>query len=192
MDNYLSRKILLSVLAIAIIIIAFVGVSYALSTSDYHLTSNGNISLSIKNKSNNVILSSELNSKSNFDLEILDKEANVYDFNVSTLISSEELINYWIAIEVVKLDGSLFSSNDNLRVQLEKKINNEYFSTFITKNPKSFVVNSDFDSMALYYGTFDNKSTNKIMLTDDFRLHIWLNKDYSDESFKIILKVYTN
>lgn len=192
MDNYLSRKILLSVLAIAIIIIAFVGVSYALSTSDYTLTSNGNISLSIKNKSNNFILSSELNSKSNFDLEILDKEANVYDFNVSTLISSEDLINYWIAIEVVKLDGSLFSSNDNLKVQLEKKINNEYFSTFITKNPKSFVVNSDFDSMALYYGTFDNKSTNKIMLTDDFRLHIWLNKDYSDESFKIILKVYTN
>lgn len=192
MDNYLSRKILLSVLAIAIIIIAFVGVSYALSTSDYTLTSNGNISLSINNKSNNVILSSELNSKSNFDLEILDREANVYDFNVSTLISSEDLINYWIAIEVVKLDGSLFSSNDNLKVQLEKKINNEYFSTFITKNPKSFVVNSDFDSMALYYGTFDNKSTNKIMLTDDFRLHIWLNKDYSDESFKIILKVYTD
>lgn len=192
MDNYLSRRILLSVLAIAIIIIAFVGVSYALSTSDYPLTSNGNISLSINNKSNNVILSSELNSKSNFGLEILDREANVYDFNVSTLISSEDLINYWIAIEVVKLDGSLFSSNDNLKVQLEKKINNEYFSTFITKNPKSFVVNSDFDSMALYYGTFDNKSTNKIMLTDDFRLHIWLNKDYSDESFKIILKVYTN
>ena len=75
---------------------------------------------------------------------------------------------------------------------MEKKINNEYFSTFITKNPRSFVVNSDFDSMALYYGTFDNKSTNKITLTEDFRLHIWLNKDYSDESFKIILKVYTD
>lgn len=192
MDNYLSRKILLSVLAIAIIIIAFVGVSYALSTSDYPLTSNENLSLSIKNKSNNVILSSELNSKSNFDLEILKKEANVYDFNVSALIFPKNLVNYWIAIEVVKLDGSLFSSNDNLKVQLEKKIDNEYFSTFITKNPKSFVVNSDFDSMALYYGTFDNKSTNKITLTDDFSLYIWLNKDYSDESFKVILKVYTD
>lgn len=192
MDNYLSRKILLSVLAIAIIIIAFVGVSYALSTSDYPLTSNENLSLSIKNKSNNVILSSELNSKSNFDLEILKKEANVYDFNVSALISSKKLVNYWIAIEVVKLDGSLFSSNDNLKVQLEKKIDNEYFSTFITKNPKAFAVNSDFDSMALYYGTFDNKSTNKITLTDDFSLYIWLNKDYSDESFKVILKVYTD
>ena len=192
MDNYLSRRILLSVLAIAIIIIAFVGVSYALSTSDYPLTSNENLSLSIKNKSNNVILSSELNSKSNFDLEILEKESNVYDFNVSALIFPKNLVNYWIAIEVVKLDGSLFSSNDNLKVQLEKKINNEYFSTFITKNPKAFVVNSDFDSMALYYGTFYNNSTNKITLTDDFRLHIWLNKDYSDESFKIILKVYTD
>ena len=184
MDNTLSRQILLAVLGLALLVLAIVGVSYAIT---------------IPNKSlNKVYLVSDDNSAISLnDLPMSDYEginlngsSNVFDFCVKGNIADNASIDYVIALE--KIDSDYDSLDDkDVKVYLEKYNLKEFVSTDITSVPIAFTRNnivSDIStpdgSMILYYGGFQNATTVKKEVNECFRLRLWIDEDSIIESSK--------
>ncbi len=184
MDNTLSRQILLAVLGLALLVLAIVGVSYAIT---------------IPNKSlNKVYLVSDDNSAISLnDLPMSDYEginlngsSNVFDFCVKGNIADNASIDYVIALE--KIDSDYDSLDDkDVKVYLEKYNLNEFVSTDITSVPIAFTRNnivSDIStpdgSMILYYGGLQNATTDKKEVNECFRLRLWIDEDSIIESSK--------
>ena len=184
MDNTLSRQILLAVLGLALLVLAIVGVSYAIT---------------IPNKSlNKVYLVSDDNSAISLnDLPMSDYEginlngsSNVFDFCVKGNIADNASIDYVIALE--KKDSDYDSLDDkDVKVYLEKYNLKEFVSTDITSVPIAFTRNnivSDIStpdgSMILYYGGLQNATTDKKEVNECFRLRLWIDEDSIIESSK--------
>lgn len=184
MDNTLSRQILLAVLGLALLVLAIVGVSYAIT---------------IPNKSlNKVYLVSDDNSAISLnDLPMSDYEginlngsSNVFDFCVKGNIADNASIDYVIALE--KIDSDYDSLDDKeVKVYLEKYNLKEFVSTDITSVPIAFTRNnivSDIStpdgSMILYYGGLQNATTDKKEVNECFRLRLWIDEDSIIESSK--------
>lgn len=184
MDNTLSRQILLAVLGLALLVLAIVGVSYAIT---------------IPNKSlNKVYLVSDDNSAISLnDLPMSDYEginlngsSNVFDFCVKGNIADNASIDYVIALE--KIDSDYDSLDDkDVKVYLEKYNLKEFVSTDITSVPSAFTRNnivSDIStpdgSMILYYGGLQNATTDKKEVNECFRLRLWIDEDSIIESSK--------
>lgn len=184
MDNTLSRQILLAVLGLALLVLAIVGVSYAIT---------------IPNKSlNKVYLVSDDNSAISLnDLPMSDYEginlngsSNVFDFCVKGNIADNASIDYVIALE--KIDSDYDSLDDkDVKVYLEKYNLKEFVSTDITSVPIAFTRNnivSDIStpdgSMILYYCGLQNATTDKKEVNECFRLRLWIDEDSIIESSK--------
>lgn len=184
MDNTLSRQILLAVLGLALLVLAIVGVSYAIT---------------IPNKSlNKVYLVSDDNSTISLnDLPMSDYEginlngsSNVFDFCVKGNIADNASIDYVIALE--KIDSDYDSLDDkDVKVYLEKYNLKDFVSTDITSVPIAFTRNnivSDIStpdgSMILYYGGLQNATTDKKEVNECFRLRLWIDEDSIIESSK--------
>ena len=184
MDNTLSRQILLAVLGLALLVLAIVGVSYAIT---------------IPNKSlNKVYLVSDDNSAISLnDLPMSDYEginlngsSNVFDFCVKGNIADNASIDYVRALE--KIDSDYDSLDDkDVKVYLEKYNLKEFVSTDITSVPIAFTRNnivSDIStpdgSMILYYGGLQNATTDKKEVNECFRLRLWIDEDSIIESSK--------
>lgn len=184
MDNTLSRQILLAVLGLALLVLAIVGVSYAIT---------------IPNKSlNKVYLVSDDNSAISLnDLPMSDYEginlngsSNVFDFCVKGNIADNASIDYVIALEKINSDYDSLDDKD-VKVYLEKYNLKEFVSTDITSVPIAFTRNnivSDIStpdgSMILYYGGLQNTTTDKKEVNECFRLRLWIDEDSIIESSK--------
>lgn len=184
MDNTLSRQILLAVLGLALLVLAIVGVSYAITIPDKSL--------------NKVYLVSDDNSAISLnDLPMSDYEginlngsSNVFDFCVKGNIADNASIDYVIALE--KIDSDYDSLDDkDVKVYLEKYNLKEFVSTDITSVPIAFTRNnivSDIStpdgSMILYYGGLQNATTDKKEVNECFRLRLWIDEDSIIESSK--------
>lgn len=184
MDNTLSRQILLAVLGLALLVLAIVGVSYAIT---------------IPNKSlNKVYLVSDDNSAISLnDLPMSDYEginlngsSNVFDFCVKGNIADNASIDYVIALEKINSDYDSLDDKD-VKVYLEKYNLKEFVSTDITSVPIAFTRNnivSDIStpdgSMILYYGGLQNATTDKKEVNECFRLRLWIDEDSIIESSK--------
>lgn len=184
MDNTLSRQILLAVLGLALLVLAIVGVSYAIT---------------IPNKSlNKVYLVSDDNSTISLnDLPMSDYEginlngsSNVFDFCVKGNIADNASIDYVIALEKINSDYDSLDDKD-VKVYLEKYNLKEFVSTDITSVPIAFTRNnivSDIStpdgSMILYYGGLQNATTDKKEVNECFRLRLWIDEDSIIESSK--------
>ena len=184
MDNTLSRQILLAVLGLALLVLAIVGVSYAIT---------------IPNKSlNKVYLVSDDNSAISLnDLPMSDYEginlngsSNVFDFCVKGNIADNASIDYVIALERINSDYDSLDDKD-VKVYLEKYNLKEFVSTDITSVPIAFTRNnivSDIStpdgSMILYYGGLQNATTDKKEVNECFRLRLWIDEDSIIESSK--------
>lgn len=204
MNNSVSRQILLSILGLAILIVAVVGVSYAVFTtsidgSKINVINTGTISLSFVESTNGISISNAM-PISDEEGKILVGDNNVFDFVVSSSIVGSTSVNYEIVAEKVTVDGVELDNND-VKIYLEKLVNGEYVSTPITEIPKGFISNgvaselgSSADEMTLYYGSFDNLDDFKKDFTDNYRLRMWVSEDaVIDEvsrTFQIRINVY--
>ncbi|HIR48512.1 MAG TPA: hypothetical protein IAB35_00860 [Candidatus Faecimonas gallistercoris] len=198
-----SRQIILSILGIAILIIAFVGVSYATVNVIFHDTfesgiSTGTISLLFDNNSSSVSMKNVM-PISDAQGKVLSGDGNVYDFSVHTILSPDTTINYEISAEKLSIKEESLSNN-NVRLYLEKQENNGFKSTPITSIPKGFepleknsFLGSKKNTMVLYSGTFSNNSDTNKKFSDSFRLRMWVAEDTIIDSvsrgFKIKLNV---
>ena len=136
-----SKQILLSIISIAVLIIAFVGVSYAtfvtvFEDSQINGISTGTISLKLKNENGALSMENAM-PVSDVDGMMLD-DNNVYDFEVQSMLSAQTTLNYEIYVEKIKTDKPTLSNSD-VRFYLEKYEDNAYKSTLITQNPQPFI-----------------------------------------------------
>lgn len=197
-----SKQILLSIIGIAVLIIAFVGVSYAAFTgafTDFQMNSisTGTISLKLENEQGSIAMknvmpiSDEVGMNSEGD--------DVYHFTVTSNISAHTTLNYEIYAEKVVSDEEMLSDS-SVRFYLEKMGDSGYEATSITQIPQPFVplkaksfLGSKKDSMVLYSGTLSNTGDASKDLTDYFRLKMWVSQDTAidsvSRSFNIKLNV---
>ncbi|MCI6107910.1 MAG: hypothetical protein PUE33_05370 [bacterium] len=181
-----SKQILLSIISIAVLIIAFVGVSYAtfvtvFEDSQINGISTGTISLKLKNENGALSMENAMPA-SDVDGMMLD-DNNVYDFEVQSMLSAQTTLNYEIYVEKIKTDKPTLSNSD-VRFYLEKYEDNAYKSTLITQNPQPFIplennsfLGSKKGSMILYSGTLSNMTSHDKEIKDSFRLRMWVAQD---------------
>lgn len=181
-----SKQILLSIISIAVLIIAFVGVSYAtfvtvFEDSQINGISTGTISLKLKNENGTLSMENAM-PVSDADGMMLD-DNNVYDFEVQSMLSAQTTLNYEIYVEKIKTDKPTLSNSD-VRFYLEKYEDNAYKSTLITQNPQPFIplennsfLGSKKGSMILYSGTLSNMTSHNKEIKDSFRLRMWVAQD---------------
>ena len=204
MDNSLSRQILLSILGIAIFIVAIVGVSYAVFTtsidgSKINVINTGTISMSFVEESNGISIVNAMPLKDEQGKRLVG-DNYVFDFVVSSSIAGSTTVSYEIVAEKVAVDG-VELDNNQVRIYLEKMVNGEYVSTPITAIPKSYSLNgvtseigSTADEMTLHFDSFSNIEGKKQDFSDNYRLRMWVADDtIIDEvsrTFKIKINVY--
>lgn len=197
-----SKQILLSIISIAVLIIAFVGVSYAtfvtvFEDSQINGISTGTISLKLKNENGALSMENAM-PVSDADGMMLD-DNNVYDFEVQSMLSAQTTLNYEIYVEKIKTDKPTLSNSD-VRFYLEKYEDNAYKSTLITQNPQPFIplennsfLGSKKGSMILYSGTLSNMTSHDKEIKDSFRLRMWVAQntviDSISRDFNIKLNV---
>ena len=181
-----SKQILLSIISIAVLIIAFVGASYAtfvtvFEDSQINGISTGTISLKLKNENGALSMENAM-PVSDADGMMLD-DNNVYDFEVQSMLSAQTTLNYEIYVEKIKTDKPTLSNSD-VRFYLEKYEDNAYKSTLITQNPQPFIplennsfLGSKKGSMILYSGTLSNMTSHDKEIKDSFRLRMWVAQD---------------
>ena len=181
-----SKQILLSIISIAVLIIAFVGVSYAtfvtvFEDSQINGISTGTISLKLKNENGALSMENAM-PVSDVDGMMLD-DNNVYEFEVQSMLSAQTTLNYEIYVEKIKTDKPTLSNSD-VRFYLEKYEDNAYKYTLITQNPQPFIplennsfLGSKKGSMILYSGTLSNMTSHDKEIKDSFRLRMWVAQD---------------
>lgn len=204
MKSSLSRQILLSILGIAILIIAVLGISYAIfvttltGTKENEITT-GTISMSFVENNDGISIHNAM-PLSNAEGMKLSGDREIYDFVVNSVISGATTVNYEIVAEKILDDYTILPDSD-IRLYLEKYENGEYISTDITFTPKPFEeigtiteLGSPAEGMLLYEGKFVNDSTDKKVFSDSFRLRMWVADssiiDQISRKFKIRVNVY--
>ena len=204
MENSLSKQIMLSILGIAILILAIVGVSYAvfvttLTGGEENSISTGTISMRFLEDTDGILISnafpmSDEKGKNN------NVKGSFYDFVVTSNIAGVTTINYEIVAEKLDIDGVMLDDED-VKLYLQRYVDGQYVETPITMNPKSFtkdnaisILGSPANGMILYEGQFINNNANEQLFEEKFRLRIWVsNKVIIDDisrTFKLKLNVY--
>lgn len=194
MDNTLSRQILLSILGLALIIVAIVGVSYAVMID----SSNGAIS-------NEAFIDNNDNQNGIFldnTLPISDSVGKIYDkyfdFDVVSLVSSATIVEYEISLEKV-LDNSMTLSNNEVKFYLEKLVSNKF--TMVNEPQHFFEIGMDSalgtsaNNMIIYHGSFVNNTSEMRSFKESFRLRCWVDdktiiNSYA-KSFKTVVKIHS-
>lgn len=198
-----SKQIILSIVGISILIIAFVGVSYAaynsfISDSNSNMISTGTISLSFNNQSKSVSMNSMMPMSDEVGKN-LTGDGNVYDFVVRTNLAPHTTLNYEISAVKLKTDTEMLS-DDSVKLYLQKYDLNQYVDTPITSIPQHFnaltedsFLGSKKGTMILYSGTFSNTSDEAKDLSENFRLRMWVAQntiiDSVSRNFNIKLNV---
>ncbi len=181
-----SKQIILSIIGISILIIAFVGISYAafhtVLSSGENSISTGTISLDLSDNSESISISNAM-PISDEEGKGLTGNGNVYDFSVHTILSKDTTINYEVSLEKVHLNTPVLD-NQNIRVYLQKQEDDTFVDTPITTIPQPFtpLVEDSFlgtknGDMVIYSGTFSNTTDSDRELSKNFRLRIWVAED---------------
>lgn len=191
MDNSLSKQILLVIIGIALLIVAVVGVSYAITVG------NGS-----SNKVRMVMDSYNMGINMNNTLPMSDSDGilnnSVFEFCALSMVEKNSKVKYEVSLEKILSDNSL--NNQEVKIYLEKLNSNGYVSTDITKIPSSFIAdwNSSLTpdgSMILYYGAFSNDSSDDKEMSECFRLRMWISEDTvigsSPKEFKTRVNIYS-
>lgn len=198
MEQTDSKKMLLSVLGIAILVVAVVGISYAVfiftfDSEKENIVNTGTISMSYTEGVSNVMaITNAMPTKD----EIGMKQKEYFDFKISSEIMGSTKINYKIIARNITgeskkepLDGKY------VRLYLEKKEGSQYQQVL---SPTSFssldIYNHNINERVLYHtGEFLNTTSQRENQSHSFVLRMWLGSDYaSDEvarTFKIKVDV---
>lgn len=196
-----SKQIILSIIGISILIIAFVGISYAafhtVLSSGENSISTGTISLDLSDNSESISISNAM-PISDEEGKSLTGNGNVYDFSVHTILSKDTTINYEVSLEKVHLNTPVLD-NQNIRVYLQKQEDDTFVDTPITTMPQPFtpLVEDSFlgtkkGDMVIYSGTFSNITDSDRELSKNFRLRVWVSEDTIIDSISREFQVKLN
>lgn len=168
-----SKQILLSVLGVAILVVAVVGVSFAAFTftgtgTKENTISTGTIAMTYSEDTNGIFITNALPIEDEAG-KVLNGDKQTFDFTVSSTISGSATINYEIA--AVKDKSSTIADGD-VKLYLEKKTGSTHTSVMEPKAYSALTEASDIGTpagaMVLYSGTHTSTTV------DNFRLRMWL------------------
>ena len=196
-----SKQIILSILGISILIIAFVGISYAafhsVLSGEKNSVATGTISLQFSDNSESISISNAM-PISDDEGKSLTGNGNVYDFSVYTILSKNTTINYEISLEKININTPNLD-NENVRFYLQNQEGDTFVDTPITTVPQSFIplVEDSFlgtkkGNMVIFSGTFSNTTDSDRELNQKFRLRIWVGKDTIIDSISREFQVKLN
>lgn len=193
-----SKQILLSVLGVAILVVAVVGVSFAAfsysQTGQYeNKITTGVISMTYSNPSNGINLTNALPT-TDATGKALTGTNNVFDFSVSATISGTATINYAITATTtpattltdnfvkVYLTDRGASNNEDTEVLEPTMVSN------LSKTGSSEASGAPSGEYILKTGTFSTTTT------DNYRLRMWVADTFAgtsaSETYKLRVNVY--
>lgn len=200
MDNTLSKQLLLSILGLAILIVAIVGISYAvLVEPNSSLISNDIVYIDYDTDTDGISLIGTLPMKDSEGIGM----SSYLDFKVISNVSSNNALNYEILLERVKDDDYTLLGNNEVRIYLEKFVNGRYvpvdnYPSYFTSTLANNIINTDnsSNSMILYSGVFRNTTEDTKQFCDNYRLKIWTDEETvigsSSKNFKAVVRVNYN
>ena len=191
-NNNSSKQILLSVLGVAILVVAVVGISFAAfsysKTGEVKNTiTTGTITMTYTEPTNGINLTDAL-PITDAAGKALSGDNNTFDFTVTATIAGTTTINY--AITAVKGDVCTVA-DDGIKVYLTNQNDAEILApTKVTALSKTVAGNdagAPADQYVLKTGTYSTVGTT----TENYRLRMWVADDYvaPATSQKYILKV---
>ena len=179
-NNNSSKQVLVSILGVAILIVAVVGISFAaFSYSKTGTVSNtittGTITMSYTEPTNGINLTNALPITDTAG-KALSGNNNTFDFSVSATISGNTTINY--AITAVKGDGCTVEDN-GIKVYLTDQENAQILAptkvTALTSTTSDNAAGAPAGQYVLKTGTYSDVGTK----TDKYRLRMWVADDYA-------------
>ena len=196
-----SKQVLLSVFGVALLIVAIVGISYAIFV------------FSVKSRVDNTVRSGgitfeylegdsviDINDALPVSDEIGEKQTKSFDFKISSAIRGNTTVFYEVRAKSLTVENKI--DNQYVKIYLEKKNGSDFSSilspTTFKDNPNTSLANISVDpnTMLLYSGNFSGKKATTINYSDEFRLRMWLSDKYSIDdvarSFKIKVLVYAS
>lgn len=198
MEQSESRNILLSVLGIAILLLAVVGVTYAVFTftsesNRENYISTGSISMNYIEGITNVMTITNAIPISD---EVGMKQADYFDFQIYAKIAGKTKINYDITVEKTNMSNTknLVLNDDDIKLYLEQKDNLDFNKV---KTPIKYSslqkYNNSSSERVLYSGTFYNNNRDVTEKTHYFKLRMWLSDDTEmtdkERSFKMKVNI---
>lgn len=196
-----SKQVLLSVFGIALLIVAVVGISYAVFTfTSKSITKNtvrsGGITFQYL-ESNNVI---QIDNAMPVSDQVGMNQNDSFDFHVSSTIRGDADVLYEIRAKSIPVSNPL--DNRFVKMYLEKEKDGQYQTVL---SPTTFRIDSntslmndavDLDTMLLYSGKFNGQKGSKLFYNEAFRFKMWVDSNYSldnvSRSFKVKISVYAS
>lgn len=196
-----SKQVLLSVFGVALLIVAIVGISYAIfvfsakSRVDNTVRSGG---ITFEYLEGDSVI--DINDALPVSDEVGVKQTKSFDFQVSSAIRGNTTVFYEVRAKALTVDNKI--DNQYVKIYLEKKDGGD-FSTVLSptafkENPNTSLTNISVDTntMLLYSGRFSGKKATTTNYSDEFRLKMWLSDKYLiddvSRSFKIKVLVYAS
>lgn len=196
-----SKQVLLSVFGVALLIVAIVGISYAIfvfsakSRVDNTVRSGG---ITFEYLEGDSVI--DINDALPVSDEVGVKQTISFDFQVSSAIRGNTTVFYEVRAKSLTVDNKI--DNQYIKIYLEKKDGGD-FSTVLSptafkENPNTSLTNISVDTntMLLYSGRFSGKKATTTNYSDEFRLKMWLSDKYLiddvSRSFKIKVLVYAS
>ena len=179
-NNNSSKQVLVSILGVAILIVAVVGISFAaFSYSKTGRVSNtittGTITMSYTEPTNGINLTNAL-PITDIAGKALSGNNNTFDFSVSATIAGNTTINY--AITAVKGDGCTIADG-GIKVYLTDQEDAQILAptkvTDLTLTTNDNAAGAPDGQYVLKTGTYSDVGTK----TDKYRLRMWVADDYA-------------
>lgn len=168
-----NNKIFVIAIALLIFIVMVIGVSMAAFTytkedNNVNTISTGNIYLNYTEDTNGINITNAFPLTDNVG-KLLSDENQYFDFTVEAKISGDVVANYEVAVEK---EASSTLDNNEVKLYLEKMVNNSYQEVMAPKNytplKESTDLGTEVGTMLLDSGTFTKSSS------VNYRLRMWV------------------
>ncbi len=202
-NNNTSKQVLLSVLGVAILIVAVVGISFAAFTytqagTTTNTISTGTVTMAYNEPTNGIDIQNAIPMDDTTG-KALSGDKDKFDFTVSATITGKTTIDY----EVVAVkDPSSTIADDKIKLYLEKSEDNTDGNYTQVFSPKQFEADADHkyvaekETMLLDQGSFVNSTGDNNGVTQKiyYRLRMWVDSSYeltgTSQTYKVTVNVY--
>ena len=177
MEENNSKKILLTVLGVAILVVAVVGISFALFTMNGETKANtitsGSITMSFSEVTNGISVTNALPMDETTALETY-KDSKYFEFSVSTTANN---LNVPYTVTVTKTNGDL--TDEQIGINLQEKSGTDWVNKVTNTKVSGLTAYGSAGAKTLL--NVDSNTGTTGGKTDTYRLRIWIDKgqDYS-------------
>ncbi len=201
MNNTDSKNILLSVIGVAILFVAIVGISYAIfvyvkNGNTANTISTGKISMLYTESDNTISITNAIPTPDSTGKI----QKDYFEFTAAANIKGKASIDYEIRARRTDGEDANRLADNVVNLYIEKKEGSEYkavmepttYSITSSSTLNNIYVNKD--SMLLYKGTI--VSNDEVYKEEKFRLRMWVNENYKmddkEKIFKLKVDIYSN